>query len=98
MLDQCKMSVKWLCFRRQDLRELRLLQKEEQRAQQQLNNKLQQQREQIYKRFEQEVTVSKNKDIKIWITVLLLELDHIKTSTIKQLFTDCTLKPCTVAT
>lgn len=59
------MSVKCLCFRRQELRELRLLQKEEQRAQQQLSNKLQQQREQISKRFEQEVTVSKNKDIKI---------------------------------
>ncbi|TKS85727.1 STE20-like serine/threonine-protein kinase [Collichthys lucidus] len=41
---------------RQELRELRLLQKEEQRAQQQLSNKLQQQREQIYRRFEQETT------------------------------------------
>lgn len=53
----------WLqCFcgvlRRQELRELRLLQKEEQRAQQQLSNKLQQQREQIYRRFEQETAVS----------------------------------------
>lgn len=50
------------CFcgvvRRQELRELRLLQKEEQRAQQQLSNKLQQQREQIYRRFEQETAVS----------------------------------------
>ena len=45
-------------FRRQELRELRLLQKEEQRAQQQLSNKLQQQKEQIYRRFEQETTVS----------------------------------------
>lgn len=45
-------------LRRQELRELRLLQKEEQRAQQQLSNKLQQQREQIYRRFEQETTVS----------------------------------------
>lgn len=44
--------------RRQELRELRLLQKEEQRAQQQLGNKLQQQKEQIYRRFEQETTVS----------------------------------------
>ncbi len=44
--------------RRQELRELRLLQKEEQRAQQQLSNKLQQQKEQIYRRFEQETTVS----------------------------------------
>lgn len=43
--------------RRQELRELRLLQKEEQRAQQQLSNKLQQQKEQIYRRFEQETTV-----------------------------------------
>lgn len=49
----------WCGFlRRQELRELRLLQKEEQRAQQQLSNKLQQQREQIYRRFEQETTVS----------------------------------------
>lgn len=49
----------WCGFlRRQELRELRLLQKEEQRAQQQLSNKLQQQREQIYRRFEQETAVS----------------------------------------
>ncbi|PKU30208.1 ste20-like serine threonine-protein kinase [Limosa lapponica baueri] len=45
-------------LRRQELRELRLLQKEEQRAQQQLSNKLLQQREQMYRRFEQEMTVS----------------------------------------
>jgi len=51
--------------RRQELRELRLLQKEEQRAQQQLSNKLLQQREQMYRRFEQEMTVS------FWILVLL---------------------------
>lgn len=44
--------------RRQELRELRLLQKEEQRSQQQLSNKLQQQREQISKRIEQETMVS----------------------------------------
>ena len=44
--------------RRQELRELRLLQKEEKRAQLQLTNKLQQQREQIHRRFEQETTVS----------------------------------------
>ena len=37
-------------IRRQELRELRFLQKEEQRAQQQLNGKLQQQREQIFRR------------------------------------------------
>lgn len=48
-----------VCFcRRQELRELRLLQKEEQRAQQQLSNKLQQQKEQLFRRFEQEMTVS----------------------------------------
>lgn len=47
-----------LCFvRRQELRELRFLQKEEQRAQQQLNGKLQQQRELIFRRFEQEMMV-----------------------------------------
>lgn len=44
-------------IRRQELRELRFLQKEEQRAQQQLNGKLQQQREQIFRRFEQEMMV-----------------------------------------
>lgn len=49
--------------RRQELRELRLLQKEEQRAQQQLSNKLQQQKEQIYRRFEQETTVSHSTDL-----------------------------------
>uniref|UniRef100_A0A8C0H157 non-specific serine/threonine protein kinase n=1 Tax=Chelonoidis abingdonii TaxID=106734 RepID=A0A8C0H157_CHEAB len=43
-------------LRRQELRELRLLQKEEQRAQQQLSNKLLQQREQMFRRFEQEMT------------------------------------------
>ncbi len=47
-----------LFCRRQELRELRLLQKEEQRAQQQLSNKLQQQKEQLFRRFEQEMTVS----------------------------------------
>uniref|UniRef100_A0A8D0H056 non-specific serine/threonine protein kinase n=1 Tax=Sphenodon punctatus TaxID=8508 RepID=A0A8D0H056_SPHPU len=41
------------------LRELRLLQKEEQRAQQQLSNKLLQQREQMFRRFEQEMTSKK---------------------------------------
>lgn len=49
--------------RRQELRELRLLQKEEQRAQQQLSNKLQQQREQISRRFEQETVVGVCTDI-----------------------------------
>uniref|UniRef100_A0A8C9W6G8 non-specific serine/threonine protein kinase n=1 Tax=Scleropages formosus TaxID=113540 RepID=A0A8C9W6G8_SCLFO len=42
-------------LRRQELRELRLLQKEEQRAQQQLSTKLLQQREGIFRRFEQEM-------------------------------------------
>ncbi|XP_069075180.1 LOW QUALITY PROTEIN: STE20-like serine/threonine-protein kinase [Pleurodeles waltl] len=46
-------------LRRQELRELRLLQKEEQRAQQQLSNKLLKQREQIFRRFEQEMTGKK---------------------------------------
>jgi len=49
-----------LLSRRQELRELRFLQKEEQRAQQQLSNKLQQQKEQILRRFEQETTVSRS--------------------------------------
>lgn len=45
-------------FRRQELRELRLLQKEEQRALAVLQSKLESQREQIQKRFEQELNVS----------------------------------------
>lgn len=53
----CHLEICPLLTRRQELRELRLLQKEEQRAQQQLSNKLQQQKEQIFRRFEQETTV-----------------------------------------
>ena len=58
--DEDELTRGPLCgfLRRQELRELRLLQKEEQRAQQQLSNKLQQQREQIFRRFEQETAVS----------------------------------------
>lgn len=43
--------------RRQELRELRLLQKEEHRNQAQLNSKHQLQLEQMFRRFEQEMTV-----------------------------------------
>lgn len=57
-LPQKVCEVCCLFCRRQELRELRLLQKEEQRAQQQLSNKLQQQKEQLFRRFEQEMTVS----------------------------------------
>ncbi|XP_051870584.1 serine/threonine-protein kinase 10 isoform X2 [Pristis pectinata] len=46
-------------LRRQELRELRLLQKEEHRAQTQLNLKLQQQFEQMLRRFEQEMNAKK---------------------------------------
>lgn len=56
LISLCAFSF-LLTIRRQELRELRLLQKEEQRAQQQLSNKLLQQREQMYRRFEQEMTV-----------------------------------------
>lgn len=45
-------------FRRQELRELRLLQKEEHRAQAVLNTKLESQREQMQRRFDQEMHVS----------------------------------------
>jgi len=44
--------------RRQELRELRLLQKEEQRAQAGLNAKLETQREQMQRRIDQEMNVS----------------------------------------
>lgn len=60
--------------RRQELRELRLLQKEEQRAQQQLSNKLQQQKEQIYRRFEQETTVSHSGLRHVWAQMLPTKL------------------------
>ncbi|XP_069733846.1 STE20-like serine/threonine-protein kinase [Phaenicophaeus curvirostris] len=45
--------------RRQDLRELRVLQKEEQRAQSQLEQKFHQQREQMFRHIEQEMTSKK---------------------------------------
>lgn len=45
-------------FRRQELRELRLLQKEEQRALAELNAKLEAQKEQVQKRYDQEMNVS----------------------------------------
>ncbi|XP_038241032.1 serine/threonine-protein kinase 10-like [Dermochelys coriacea] len=45
--------------RRQELHELRLLQKEEQRAQSQLEQKLHQQREQMFRHIEQEMTTKK---------------------------------------
>lgn len=65
-----------LCaVRRQELRELRLLQKEEHRAQQALSDKLQQQREQIYRRFEQEMTVS-HQSWCIYLCMLLLLLSR----------------------
>lgn len=44
--------------RRQELRELRLLQKEEHRNQNQLSRKHELQLEQMHKRFEQEINVS----------------------------------------
>lgn len=50
------LSLLTLC-RRQELRELRLLQKEEHRNQAQLNSKHQLQLDQMLRRFEQEMTV-----------------------------------------
>lgn len=46
-------------LRRQELRELRLMQKEEHRAQAALNAKLETQREQIQRRFDQDMNVSR---------------------------------------
>uniref|UniRef100_A0A4W5MZ74 non-specific serine/threonine protein kinase n=1 Tax=Hucho hucho TaxID=62062 RepID=A0A4W5MZ74_9TELE len=69
-------------LRRQELRELRLLQKEEHRAQQALSDKLQQQREQIFRRFEQEMTKRQydqeveNLEKKQKQTIERLEQDH----------------------
>lgn len=45
-------------FRRQELRELRLLQKEANRAQTILSAKLETQRDQMHRRFDQEMNVS----------------------------------------
>lgn len=45
-------------IRRQELRELRLMQKEAHRAQAILNTKLETQREQMQRRFDQEMNVS----------------------------------------
>lgn len=45
-------------FRRQELRELRLLQKEANRAQTILSTKLETQRDQMHRRFDQEMNVS----------------------------------------
>lgn len=57
--DSVSLSLSLLTFfRRQELRELRLLQKEEHRNQAQLNTKHQLQLEQMLRRFEQEMTVS----------------------------------------
>ena len=44
--------------RRQEMRELRMLQKEEHRAQSGLNTKLEAQRDQMQRRFDQEMNVS----------------------------------------
>ncbi|RVE64113.1 hypothetical protein OJAV_G00143000 [Oryzias javanicus] len=46
-------------LRRQELRELRLMQKEEQRAQAELNGKLEVQKEQMQKRYDQEMNTKK---------------------------------------
>lgn len=47
-----------LSCRRQELRELRLMQKEAHRAQAALNTKLESQRDQMLRRFDQELNVS----------------------------------------
>lgn len=47
-----------MCLRRQELRELRYLQKDEQRAQAALNAKLETQREQMQRRNDQDMNVS----------------------------------------
>ncbi|MEQ2158471.1 hypothetical protein GOODEAATRI_012638 [Goodea atripinnis] len=71
--------LRYAWIQRQELRELRLLQKEEQRAQQELSNKLQQQREQIFRRFEQETSYDQeveNLEKKQKQTIERLEQDH----------------------
>ncbi|XP_010002234.1 PREDICTED: serine/threonine-protein kinase 10-A-like [Chaetura pelagica] len=55
--------------RRQELRELRVLQKEEQRAQSQLEQKFHQQREQMFRHIEQEMTSKKgfyDREVESW--------------------------------
>lgn len=58
--------------RRQELRELRLLQKEEHRSQAQINSKHQLQMEQMLKRFEQETAVCGKGEMKYpdWLGLL----------------------------
>lgn len=54
----CMVTTMLCVFRRHELRELRLMQKEANRAQAVLNAKLETQREQMHRRFEQEMNVS----------------------------------------
>lgn len=51
-------SIYVFIFRRQELRELRLMQKEANRAQAVLSTKLDTQRDQMHRRFDQEMNVS----------------------------------------
>lgn len=55
---QCSYHLPILTCRRQELRELRLMQKEAHRAQAALNTKLESQRDQMLRRFDQEMNVS----------------------------------------
>lgn len=57
-------------FRRQELRELRLIQKESNRAQAVLNTKLETQRDQMHRRFDQEMNVSSDVLTQSWGTNL----------------------------
>lgn len=81
-----KAFISLVHHRRQELRELRLLQKEEQRAQQQLSNKLHQQKEQIYRRIEQETTVSHSTDLELKVEKLVLDLSVIFSSDLSFVF------------
>lgn len=59
-IDECKCHIHnflGVC-RRQELHALKLLQREEQREHAQLEQKLQQQREQMFRHIEQEMSVS----------------------------------------
>ncbi|KAL4659733.1 serine/threonine-protein kinase 10 [Arapaima gigas] len=70
-------------FLRQELRELRLLQKEEQRAQALLNSKLALQREQMQRHFDQEMHVKKK-----YYETELENLEKLQKQTIEKMETD----------
>uniref|UniRef100_A0A671XE02 non-specific serine/threonine protein kinase n=1 Tax=Sparus aurata TaxID=8175 RepID=A0A671XE02_SPAAU len=85
--DDEKKDEEMRFLRRQELRELRLMQKEEHRAQAALNAKLESQREQIQRRFDQDMnTKKKHYDVE------LENLEKLQKQTIERMETDHNIK------